>query len=81
MPIVGWPAKRISALGEKIRTLAACSGFSGGKTKVVSEKFISRAILCMSLLDRPLPSRTTASWFPASALSVKTSTMRIRRVI
>src|SRR5439155_5536670 len=76
VPIVGWPANGISECGVKMRTRAAWAGFSGGSTNVVSEKFISRAIRCMSRTDRSLPSRTTANWLPASGFSVKTSTMR-----
>ncbi len=46
---------------------------------VVSEKFISRAIFCISSDGMSRPSSTTASWLPASAFSVKTSTTRTWR--
>ena len=80
VPMVGWPANGSSSWGVKMRTFAACARSSGGRMKVVSEKFISRAMRCMAFADRSWPSRTTASWLPASALSVKTSTTRIGRV-
>ena len=81
VPMVGWPANGSSAAGVKMRTFAACLESSGGSTKVVSEKFISCAIRCMVLAERSLPSRTTASWLPARGLSVKTSTIRIGRLM
>src|SRR5205823_8686699 len=77
VPTVGWPAKGSSLNGVKMRTRAACVGSSGGRTKVVSEKFISRAMRCMVSAERSRPSSTTASWLPASGFSVNTSTMRI----
>src|SRR3712207_8853568 len=46
----------------------------GGSTKVVSERFISRAIACISPSAMPSAPSTTASALPASARSVNTST-------
>src|SRR5439155_15541574 len=45
-----------------------------GNTKVVSERFISRATPTISTVDRPVALGNTASGFPVSGVSVKTST-------
>ena len=73
LPIVGCPAIGISALGVKIRSRKSVPRCSGGRMKVVSEKFISLAIACMALAARPRPSRNTASGLPPKSRSVKTS--------
>ena len=66
LPIVGWPAAGSSFAGVKmrIRTSVPLAGCSGGSTNVVSEKFISFAIACIVSVERPRPSRNTASWLP-----------------
>ena len=61
VPMVGCPAIGSSSAGVKIRTRASVSGRSGGRTNVVSEKFISFAIACIVALESPRPSSTTAS--------------------
>ena len=48
-------------------------GSSGGSRNVDSEKLISRVIACIARVDRPFPSRKTASWLPPNAVEVKTS--------
>ncbi len=73
VPIVGCPAIGSSSPGVKILTRMSVSVRSGGSTKVVSEKFISFAIARMVSVDRPRPSRKTASWLPPKRWSVKTS--------
>jgi hypothetical protein len=63
VPIVGWPAKIISLKGVNIRTRATQVGFVGGKTNVVSARFISRAIFCIvwpSSCDAPV--NTDKKW-------------------
>ena len=72
VPSVGCPANGSSVAGVKIR-IRACPSLSGGSTKTVSERFISRASLCICSVSRPRPSVKTASPFPASGVSVKTS--------
>ena len=64
VPIVGCPAIGSSSPGVKIRIRASVPGRSAGSTNVVSEKFISFAIACIVSVDRPRPSRKTASWLP-----------------
>src|SRR5919201_1780933 len=59
-----------------MRTRTSQSGCVASSTKVVSEKLNSRASACMVASSRRSASRTTASWLPASGLSVKTSTRR-----
>ena len=61
LPIVGWPAIGSSWPGVKIRMRTSVPALSGGSTNVVSEKFISFAIACIVSVDRPRPSRNTAS--------------------
>ena len=61
--------------GVKIRIRTSASGDVGGSTNTVSERFISRAIACMSRSVRSRASVKTASWLPASGASVKTSAM------
>jgi len=56
-----------------MRTRAAFAGSSGGSTKVVSDRLNSRVMVCMSAVDRPRASMTTASGLPANRRSVKTS--------
>ena len=65
--------------GLKIRT-RACLPSSAGSTKVVSEKPTSSASACMVSCIEPRASVKTASWLPASGVSVKTSTTRKRSV-
>jgi len=74
VPIVGWPANGSSRRGVKILTRKAHSGLVAGRMKVVSERFISSAIACISSSRRSRPSRITARGFPPSGRSVKTST-------
>ena len=73
------PGKGSSAAGVKIRTRAVPPS-SAGRTNVVSEKPISRASACIVPASSSRASVKTASWFPASARSVKTSTTTKRRV-
>ena len=54
----------------RIRAVPPCSG---GRTKTVSEKPISRASACIVSASSPRASVNTASWFPVSGVSVKTS--------
>src|ERR1700744_2129990 len=44
-----------------------------GKMNVVSERFVSRAMPCISVSVRPRASVKTANWFPSSGTLVKTS--------
>src|SRR5215475_1277948 len=74
VPTVGWPANWSSRRGVKMRTRAAQSGRVGGRMKVVSERFISMAMACISPSARPRPSSTTARGLPPNTRSVKTST-------
>src|SRR5215468_4319234 len=57
-----------------MRTRAAQSGRVGGRMNVVSDRFISVAMACISPSPRPRPSSTTARGFPPNTRSVKTST-------
>jgi len=50
--------------GVKIRALATQSLRAGGSRKTVSERFISRAMDCISLLDSSPASKKTASGLP-----------------
>src|SRR5436190_2910627 len=79
-PRIGWPANGSSFEGVKMR-IRAWPPSSGGSTKTVSEKFISRARFCIVSSSTSRPSVNTASWFPVSAVSVKTSATTYRRVI
>ena len=72
MPSVGCPANGSSTAGVKIR-IRACPPDSGGSTKTVSDRFSSRASRCISSSSSPRASVKTASGFPASGVSVKTS--------
>ena len=47
VPTLGWPVKGSSLPGVKIRTRASPPA-SGGSTNVVSDRFISRAMACIS---------------------------------
>jgi hypothetical protein len=61
VPMVGWPAKGSSDAGVNIRkSYPPSRGESDGRN-VVSEKFVSRAMSCISLLLSPSASLTTAS--------------------
>ena len=71
-PRVGWPANGSSAEGVKIR-IRACASASDGSTKTLSERFSSRPSRCISSSERPRPSVNTATGFPSSGVSVKTS--------
>ena len=73
VPMVECPAIGSSWPGVKIRIRRSAPGASAGRTKVLSEKFISRAMSCMSPSVGPSPSRNTASWLPVRHWSVKTS--------
>ena len=61
VPTTGCPANGSSRPGVKIRTRASAEGSVGGRTNVVSEKFISRAMACISSSASPWPSWKTAS--------------------
>jgi len=63
-----------SRLGVKIRTRAAQSFRTEGKTKVVSKRFSSRAIFAIVMSSSPVASGKTAREFPSKGRSVKTST-------
>jgi hypothetical protein len=75
VPMVGWPAKSSSPPGGE-DTDAESVPRLRGKTNVLSEKFISRAMSCISSAVRPAGARNTASWFPVSTWSVNTSRCR-----
>ena len=81
VPTVGWPAKGSSRAGVKILMLAVLIGFRGSNTNTVSERLNSAAIACMWASSSPSLSSTTASGLPASPVSVKTSSVKKRRVI
>jgi len=81
VPTVGCPANGNSRAGVKILTRAVLTGFIGSNTNTVSDRLNSRAIACMRRSSRPPQSRTTASGFPASAVSANTSSVKKRRVI
>src|SRR5438034_287481 len=72
VPSVGCPAKSISLTGVKI-LIFAWPPASAGSTNVTSEKLISRASACIVSPSSPRASVKTASWFPSSGLSVKTT--------
>ena len=72
MPSVGCPANGISWSGLKIR-IRAVPPCSGGRTKAVSEKPISSASACIVVSSSPRASVKTASGFPVSGSTVKTS--------
>ena len=72
-PSVGWPANGSSTAGVKIRMRTSAVGSVGGRTKTVSESFVSRASSCISSTVRSRASVKTASWLPVSGVSVKTS--------
>jgi hypothetical protein len=57
-----------------MRTRKLFAPSSGGSTKVVSERFISLAISCISSSESPAPSVKTASGLPPNCRSVNTST-------
>jgi hypothetical protein len=61
VPKVGWPAKGTSCAGVKMRTSKPPSLSSPWSTNDVSEKFISRAMVCICSLVRSAASVTTAS--------------------
>src|SRR6267378_6528898 len=80
LPSTGWPANGSSLNGVKIRS-RACPPLAAGYTNTVSEKFISRAIGCNSFSGTSRASVNTASWLPASGVSVNTSAMTYRKSI
>ena len=53
-PTVGWPAKGISAVGKKMRTLAVFAGSFGFRTKIVSDRLNSRAMVCICAVAQPI---------------------------
>ena len=76
VPSVGWPANGSSSRGVKIRTSTPRSrsvAESRGKMKVVSERFVSRAMAAISASARPRASVKTASGLPLSFSEVNTS--------
>jgi hypothetical protein len=73
-PMVGWPAKGISAPGVKMRTLALPAAVSGLWMKIVSAEVElpgDRLHLRVCSARRPPP--TMASGLPVKGVSVKTS--------
>jgi len=64
----------ISLPGVKILTRKSKSGDDGGNTKVVSDRFISRAMASSCSSVKPSASTNTASGLPVRARSVNTST-------
>ena len=62
-----------SAPGVKMRMRTSVPGTSAGSRNVLSEKFISRVMVCICAVDSPRPSGNTASWLPSNLRSVKTS--------
>src|SRR5713101_4740246 len=76
VPSVGWPANGSSSWTVKMRTRTPRSrsvAGSRGKMNVVSDRFISRAMACISSPLRPLLSENTASGLPWSGWEVNTS--------
>ncbi len=73
VPTVGCPAIGSSTPGVKMRMRTSVPAASGGRTNVVSENAISRAMRCICTGARPGPSGNTANWLPLSGSSVKTS--------
>ena len=57
----------------KIRIRTSASAACGGSTNTVSENAISFASACIVGVSRSRASVKTASWLPASGVSVKTS--------
>jgi len=72
---VGWPANGNSRFGVNILTRAVLIGFLGSKTNTVSDRLNSPAIACIRGSESPSASSTTASGFPASAVSLNTSSV------
>ncbi len=72
-PSVGCPANGSSAAGVKMRMRTSASAARAGRTNTVSENAISFASACMVASSRSRASVNTASWFPSSGVSVKTS--------
>ena len=64
LPTVGCPAIGISWVGVKMRIRTSVPADSAGRMNVLSEKFISRAMRCMTPVSIPRPSVKTASWLP-----------------
>jgi hypothetical protein len=60
-------------LGVQYRTLKSASA-SPGKTKLVSDKFVSRATACIVASSRPRASSSTAQALPANGVVVNAST-------
>ena len=77
VPTFGCPANGISLVGVKIRTRRV-PPFSGGSTKVLSEKLNSRVIFCICPSESPRASGRTARGLPPNRFSVKTSQMKYR---
>jgi hypothetical protein len=72
-PSVGCPANGSSPAGVKIRIRTSASSARAGRQKTVSENAISFASACIVASSRSRASVNTASWFPSSGVSVKTS--------
>jgi hypothetical protein len=64
--------------GVKMRTVKAAPTSSGGSTKVVFERSISRVICSISSSVRPSASGKTASGFPPKGVAVKMSACKKR---
>src|SRR5277367_5265515 len=79
VPMTGCPASGSSWVVVKMRRRASARLLVGRWMKTVSDKFISRAMACIFLVERPSPSVTTASGLPAKGLVVKTSMVYKRR--
>src|SRR4051794_5779546 len=78
VPIDGWPANGSSVSGVKMRSAyvapPAASASLGSSGMAVSLRWNSRAIACSWRVSSPSAPWTTASGFPAKAVSVNTST-------
>ena len=77
-PERGMPRER-DLLGRREYANARVPSLSAGRTKTVSDRFVSRASCCIRSVSTPLPSVKTATGLPASGVSVKTSQMTYRR--
>ncbi len=74
----GMARKRKLEAGVKMRSRKRALRSVGGRTNVVSERFISFAIACISSLESPSASGKMASGFPVKGRSVKTSAWKNR---
>src|SRR5438552_13435960 len=77
--MVGCPAKGNSCFGVKILRRYSVPAADGASTKVVSERLVHAAILCISSVSSLSASKTTATGFPEKGFRVKTSTCLKRK--